>query len=260
MGLMVILTVKIKERNDLSMSYFRSDGDYIYSTVPYMEFYIPLYYFKGSNSFAEERGTLLSTFGVFNVGIFKNDKLVEMKTMNVPSVVDLCVYDFEQRSVELPGQDEPVPCKVYKYLEGAKIMPSSMVQKSENVTWFLTLITMGKLPPTIPYCESFDMWLKNLEMNNVKFGVPAVIEELVLSAAYRYNKDPSKKFSLVIGKDPKVSQFDYTMASIRQICQYTSTYTAMTFEDFDTMVTSSLNRVRENRDEVDSPVEKVLKM
>ena len=81
-------------------------------------------------------------------------------------------------------------------------------------------------------------------MNSVNLGVPSVIIELILSAAYRYKKDPTKKFSHVIGKDLNVSQFDYTMNNVRQICQYTSTFTALTFEDMDSMVTTSLNRAK----------------
>jgi hypothetical protein len=50
------------------------------------------------------------------------------------------------------------------------------------------------------------------------------------------------------------------MASIRQICQYASTFTALWFEDFDAMVTTSLNRTRENKPEANSPLEKIIKM
>ena len=49
------------------------------------------------------------------------------------------------------------------------------------------------------------------------------------------------------------------MASIREICRYTSTFTAMTFEDIDSMVTSSVNRTRQNIPEPISPVETTIK-
>ena len=57
-----------------------------------------------------------------------------------------------------------------------------------------------------------------------------------------------------------ISQFDYQTASIRQICQYTSTFTALTFEDIDSMITTSLNRSRNKGNEVDSPIERIIKM
>ena len=65
---------------------------------------------------------------------------------------------------------------------------------------------------------------------------------------------------MVAGKDDNVSDYDYKMASIRQICQYSSTFTALTFEDFDSMVTTSLNRTAEHKSEQESPLEKIIKM
>lgn len=98
-------------------------------------------------------------------------------------------------------------------------------------------------------------------MNGVHLGVPSVIEELILSATYRDKNDLTKKFSNTIGKDPtKVSQFDYKMVSVRQICQFTSTFTGITFEDIDSMITSSLNRARNKTEEKPSPIEKIIKM
>ena len=97
-------------------------------------------------------------------------------------------------------------------------------------------------------------------MNHVNFGVPSVILELILSVAYRDKKDPTKRFAVALAKNPNLTDYDYKMASIRQICQYTSTFTALTFEDFDSMLTTSLNRTRLHKQEVDSPLEQIIKM
>jgi hypothetical protein len=63
----------------------------------------------------------------------------------------------------------------------------------------------------------------------------------------------------VIGKDISVSPYDYSMANIRKICQYGSTFTAMTFEDINSMITVSVNRTREKKNEMESPIEKIIK-
>ena len=97
-------------------------------------------------------------------------------------------------------------------------------------------------------------------MNGVHLGVPAIIEEMILAVAYRDKSNLSQKFCKVIGQKKNVSEYDYSMASIRQICQYASTFTALWFEDFDSMVTTSLNRTRENKPETNSPLEKIIKM
>jgi hypothetical protein len=246
------------------MDYFKSDGNDIYLEADAAEFYIPSSYFKSPGGFAEDLGDEIKTLGIFDVGIFDDkDNLKEIKVFNVPSWINIYVNISEERSVPLPGKGgktEVTPCKVLKFLKGHKIMSSTTVQDSSNVEAFLGFLLKGKLPPTIPYDASLNIWQKNQEMNGAKLGVPSVIEELILSGIYRYKDDPSKKFANVIGADPKMSQFDYVMYNVREICRYTSTFTAITFEDLDSMITTSLNRTRNHAEEIESPVEMLLKL
>lgn len=243
------------------MAYFKSDSKYIYLEQDYCEFYIPISYFEGTSGFAEDQGQMIKAMGIFNIGFFENGNLKETRVLNLPSWINLYVYDYELRSVNLPGESSPVPCKVLKYYHGSKVMDSVIIEDSSNAELYLKFITQGKIPPSVPYDKSLILWRKNQAMTGVKFDVPSVIAELILSASYRDKNDPSRKFAQVIGKDPNnVSQYDYKMASIRQICQYTSTFTAITFEDIDSMITTSLNRCRDKKPEVESPIEKIIKM
>lgn len=240
---------------------FKTDGDFIYLTSPYCEFYIPQSFFKSSAGFAEDRGEIIRGIGLFDVGVFSDGKLVEMKTLNIPTWIELYVYDSENRDVKLPGSDDLVPCRVLMYYQGAKVMNSKIIEDSSNAELYLKLICGGKIPTSVPYGKSAQIWRKNQMMNGVHLGVPAVIEEMILAVAYRDKKDLGQKFCKVIGQNKNnVSEYDYSMASIRQICQYASTFTALWFEDFDSMVTTSLNRTRENKPEANSPLEKIIKM
>lgn len=243
------------------MKNFRSDNEFIYLERPHCEFYIPLSYFESASGFAEDLGQKINTLGVFNVGFFDNGKLTEKRILNIPTWIELFVYDYEIRSVTFRDDAPPVQCKVLKYFHGNKIMPSYIIQDSDNAKLYLKFIINGKIPDSIPYDLSLSLWRKNQLLNKVHLGVPSVIEELILSAVYRDKKNPMNKFAYIIGKDPDhVSKFDYTMASIRQICQYTSTFTAVTFEDIDSMITTSLNRSRNHTIEKESPIEEIIKM
>ena len=242
-------------------SYFRSDQKFIYLERPYCEFYIPMDYFDTSGKFAEDAGQVIKVLGIFNIGFYENGQLEEMKILNLPSWINVYVYDYEIRRVELPGEPVPVSCKVLKFFHGNKVMESSVIEDSTNTETYLDFILKGKIPASVPYDKSITLWRKNQQMNGVNLGVPSVIEELILSASYRDKNNPSSKFAHVIGKDPKgVSLYDYKMASVRQICQYTSTFTAVTFEDIDSMITSSLNRSRDKIPEAQSPIEQIIKM
>ena len=242
-------------------SYFKSDGKYIYLEADYAEFYLPESYFDENGKFAEDKGDTIRTLGVFNVGIFEKDKLKEMRVFNVPTWIELFSHNTENRIVNIAnkkGDIEEVKCKVLNYQKGAKIMSSSVIQDSSNAEDYMNLIIKGKLPSCIPYSRMMDMWSKNLNLNNVGFGVMNVINEMILAAMCRDKRDPSKKFAHVVTTE-LLTDYDYKMNNVRQICQYTSTFNALTFEDMDSMITTSLNRTKTKGTETPSPVETILK-
>ena len=242
------------------MSYFTSDHKYIYLDYQYAEFYIPSYFFESSGGFAEDRGGIIHVLGLLDVGFFKDGKLVETRVFNVPTFIDLFVSNSEDRSVKLPGEEGEQDCKVVMYNRGEKITNSTIIQDSSNAEAYLDFIMKGKIPPIVPYNKTAAIWDKNQRLNDAYLGVPGCLEELILSASYRYKEDPTKKYSSIAGKSPNASEFDYVMKNIRQICQYTSTFNGLTFEDFDSMVTTSLNRTREHIEEPESPIEAILKL
>lgn len=243
------------------MQYFRSDGKYIYLEAEYAEFYIPKSYFEDTSRFAEDAGSIVKALGIFDVGFFVNGELKETKVLNVPTMIDLFVIDSDDKDIHLPNDPEATtPCKVLKYTKGQKIMNSGVIEDSSNVEAYLSFIIKGKVPSIVPYEKSLQIMRKNQALNSASLGVHSVMEELILSVAYRDKNDPGTKFSHVIGKNPETSQYAYVMNNIRQICQYTSTFTAVTFEDLDAMVTTSLNRTRSKTPEAFSPIEELIKL
>ena len=241
------------------MAYFRSDGNFIYLEAEYAEFYIPKYYFDETGKFAQEHGEIIHSIGLFDVGFFKGGKLEEMKVFNLPTWVDFFVNDVEDKNISLPNDPESsTPCKVLKYQKGHKILSSTVIEDSDNCAAYLNFILQGHVPSIVPYEKSLQIWRKNQDLNSVNLGVPSVILELLLSVSYRDKTNPGTKFAHVIGKDPNTSQYDYVMNNIRQICQYTSTFTGITFEDIDSMITTSLNRTKNKGEESFSPIEQLI--
>lgn len=238
-------------------SIFRSDGNNIYLNIPYCEFYIPMYYFSSTKKFAEDLSSKINVLGFFNIGIFENGKLKEMKTLNLPTMITINVPDSELREVEMLN-GEVMQCKVIKYLKDANIMQSMIFEDDTNATMFLQCILSGDLPKIIPYSKILEVWMKNQELNNVNFGVSSCYLELILSVMYRNPNNMTEKFAK-IASNKDVSDYDYAAGSIRQICQYNSTFSALTFEDIDSMITTSLNRSRDKIKENPSPVEQIIK-
>ena len=70
-----------------------------------------MYYFDSSKKYAEDLASTIKVLGFFNVGIFDNGKLKEMRTLNLPTMIVINVYDSEVREVELSNK-QIVQCKV----------------------------------------------------------------------------------------------------------------------------------------------------
>lgn len=242
------------------MEYFKKHDGYIWLEAPYAEFYIPKEYFDIPD-FAMNYGDHIDTIGLMNVGFFTNGKLQEMRILNIPTKTTIFVNDSEERFVQFPHGASDINCVVVKYNKGAQIMPDSVVQDSSNAEKFLDLINKGKLPTTLPYSKTFEIWARNRELNGVSLGgIPSVIFELILSAAYRYKKDPSKKFGQAAAEDPSITDYDYVINSVREICRNISTFTGVTYEDIDAMITTALNRTKSKKPEAYSPVEDLIKL
>lgn len=237
---------------------FKNDGTNIVLEDTTFEMYIPQSYFD-KLGLAEDLGKVINLFGLVTVGIFKNGKFDHFDTWNVPMWHKYNVFESEMMDVDMPGLGLE-RCKVIRYIKGQQICASNLIQDSVNAQLFLRQVTYGKVPTTIPYTSSIFVWRKNQKMSSVDFGVPSVIQEVVLACAYRYKKDPSFKFGAVLSKNPSLSEYAYEMAGIRRICQVNSTFTGITFEAFDDMVTTSINRAREHGVENESPLEMLFKL
>lgn len=237
---------------------FRSDNKFMYCNADRMNFLIPNYFFDKTKRFAEDRGQKIKVFGLFNVEYFFGSKR-EIRCMKNPFFIEVNKLDFENQDVDLPGEGL-TSCMVLRYLKDDQIMDAQIIEDSDNALTYVNYILAGKVPRTVPYSLVHEMWTKNQEVANVNFGVRSETEEMILALRYRNPKNQVEKFAEIYGKDLNVGEYDYIPASNRQVCQYASTFSSMTFEDIDSMITTSLNRTRTHGYETPTPVEDIIKM
>jgi hypothetical protein len=187
---------------------------------------------------------------------------MKLETFNAPTMIYIYPTDIESKQLQLiEGADGQLETyQVCKFYKGGKIMPNKIPQDSANIELFIGLLFSGNVPPTIPYGQVVQIWHKNLQLNGQKLGVTSTILEIIISEIYRNKKKPEETFAKTIGKDPSVSEYAYSTANIREICARNSTFAALTFEDLDSMITSSLNINKYNKQETQSPIEKIIKM
>ena len=243
------------------MAHFKKDSNFIYLIDNSAEFYIPAYYFDDKFKFATDEVKSIHCIGVFETAFFDdNGNVIERKMLNLPTWIDISVYESDNRKLKLPDDIEETDYKVLTFYKNQKIMPSKIVKDADNVEGYIDFILKGKIPHNIKYSNTLDLWLKNQKINSVGLGVPSVELEMILAVFYRYINDPTKKFATVAGANESISEYDYIMKNVRQICQYTSTFAGVTFEDIDSMITTAINRTKKGEEELKTPTESILKL
>lgn len=234
----------------------KRDG-FIYFTGSYLEMYVPKSFIE--RGLAEDIGNLYKVFGIIHLRTFsKGDKPNDLETLNLPSLINTYPSEKEERTMTLEGQEERY--LVLKFFNGDKIMDSQIRKDSTNCETFLDLLFRGKIPSTIDYSKIMALWDKNLTMNGVAFGVPATCRSVTIAEIYRDKNQPEKRYAKTVGKNFTKKQLDYITSNAREMCARNSTFAALTFEDFDAMLTASLNINKYNRSETVSPIEKIIKM
>lgn len=235
----------------------------IFTAVSYMEIYIPDKLFKKDMN--EYAGDVVNIFGIFNLRIGNSkgeiDPSSKLYTFNVPAMFTTKPSSSEIKEMELMKDTGLTKYHVLKYYLGDEVMTSvSIIKDISNVSKFIDLLLAGGLPRTIAYEDILKIFLKNMEINGQTGNVSAVIYSVIISELYRWKQDTSVPFRKIIGAGKNDNQYDYIPSNARNVCANNSTYSALTFEDADTMVVYSVNRKRQNKKQNKSPLEKIIEV
>lgn len=239
----------------------KNDGTNFIFTGIKAECYIPLNY--DNDKLYERTPESIRVFGLFPLKVFdKNDKVLFQETMNVPSMINMFPTDVVKEDIALETEEEEDNVGkfiVARFYTGDIFTPVNVIQDLDNTELFLNLLCAGKLP-RLKYSQIIQTWHKNLELNGTDVGVTSTAQELIIREIYRNPNKPEETFGEYRAKNPKVSDYGYRAANIREVCARNSTFAAMSFEDLDSMITYSLNINEYNKEEKQSPVEQIIKM
>jgi hypothetical protein len=229
-----------------------SDDKIIYTGIK-MEAFIPNSYFK--TGLVEQIGTSYSVFGNFLTFHYDKDNddrnkarqasfLYPAKFLTLPDDV------YEEKTDIGKGLQKYT---VFVYYHNATVFNNvDIIMDSANVEEFFKMLTAGKFD-IIEYGQMANMFELCKLYNGVDFGVPASYEEVIISDYYRDPIDPSKPARFTA----KSKDFYAKGITERNKVAFTSTFSALTFEDMISMLTFSDNAKRENKKEIISDTEKV---
>lgn len=236
--------------------FLRKDNDMFVYTGDLLEIYIPMSYFD--TNVAMLKGAEVNTLGLLWVRGFKGDKELFKELMNLPSWLTLFPASIRDMDISITGNERSTKYKVCSFYKNSPVMHTYMPKNSDYVQSYVDMILAGKID-NIPYSKLLNVWEKNTSINGVNLGVPASSLEIILSEMYTAKGNPDITYAEAKAKNPKLGDLEYDTRNIRDICSRSSTFAALAFEDFDTMLAASLNRNKEDKVERVSPLEKVIK-
>lgn len=245
------------------MKFKEKNGD-LYLESGKIELYTPSSYANGINSI---EGEIFHVFGLCPYKYYEkpNDKKPKkVGILNTPSMIISYPVDM-YRDVEdniWEGIYDHTNMNSYTVLEfaaGHRFISKNIIQKLDNVVLYMSMMLSAKIDNNIPYPYLGKAWIKNMIMNDNDLGIPATTIDLIVYEMCRYQGDSSKPFGMVYGKDPKISPVSYRFANIREVCATNSVFTALAFEDMNSMLDASLNMTQQERDQKISPLEQIIK-
>ena len=223
-------------------------------TNHYIELYVPMDYFD--DKFAANKGSSIETIGILYMRAYPGGKEGPIKLLNIPAVVNVAVYDFQQDEIKVNGKTLKV--MVLKYIKDSYVLHQSVQKGREVAEAFLNSVLMGKLPKTLSYVKTIDIWWRNLEISGISYKVPSKIYEMILANIYRNPGNVKQRYGEYYGKHVNPSGTDYKTGNVRDVVEGLSTFSGMVFEDVSRMITSGINNSIDGNEEPVSPLEKVI--
>ena len=239
------------------MNFLKQDKEVTYLKEGYIEVYLPKW--LQENDLIEDTGKSASVIGVFLFRHSKNEDMSGAKLYELKLPVRMTFFYAEKFNKNTKLNNLPEDNYIVYKLYPNSIFNQSNIHVMDilDVYAFLSMITGGKLPDTTKYSERLTLLLKNLQLNGTDLKIPYTLIEIMVSELARSTKDLAIPFRIEAGKTGK--ELGYEQVSIKELAMNNSTFSALTFEDLNQAIISSVNKTRNNSPERDTPVETVIK-
>lgn len=243
------------------LKFLEQDGDSIRFTGDILNIYLPKNYFE--SGVAEYNGNEVNTIAYFffevkTFAMEEKEELGHIYTFKLPARIRFEFDDRNSKTLNLKDTGD-IQYDVLTMNRGSIFVKNINVEKSAaNAKDFLYMLHKGRFPSLIPYDEIIKIYMENLQLNGMSLNCQNCIYEMMLGELMRNKKNVKEPFRKTINK-PNVSPLDYKNINMKNIAFFSSTYSAIGFEDFNKALISSTAKNINNEKEITSPVEKILK-
>lgn len=220
----------------------------------YLEIYIPMQYFN--DKFAINKGSCIETLGLVYIRSFPNGNEGDIQLMNLPTIIDLMVYDFKHETIKINNISQDV--MTLQYLKDSYILHQTVPNGRDIANQFVDMMLAGSLPRTLNYTKIIDIWWKNLNISGISYEVPSKILEMIICSIYRNPNNGKERYGQYYGKQSNPNGYDYETGNVRSVVKDLSTFSGMVFEDIGNMISNGIKNSIDEIDEPISPLEKII--
>lgn len=228
------------------------DTSYLFSGDGCFKFFVPEKYFTGK--LANFVGEFIELFGIVPYAVYdKNDKPIgKLRNFKFPAYFVTKPDEIEiAKGLKLTKETKEQDYRILKYHKDGIIVLNYLISQNADIidVWYSALTT-GNILNVIPYNTLQDYFLDNIMISGNGYSVSLQMIGIVISELCRSSKDTDTPFRLSGSNNMN----DYQMISVKDIPRGTSPFTAITSEEWDKAVVSSIMI----KDPKYSPMEKVM--
>lgn len=217
--------------------------------------YIPENYFTSKAAYWA--GDSCVTLGVIFFEFFLTEKSSKKFMMNVPLKLVIPQFRESFTVVKKFKNEEPKKYVVLSLNKGDFLFKSSRhIQTLDSIIEFLNLFNSGKLPENIPYSQITNIFKTAIQSNGMGLGVPSNLIEVMVAELTRVEKDQTFPFRIQAGRTGK--DIGYKFIGVKAMAAQTSVFSAVSFENINSSIRSSVSKTRTNAEEYRSPIEEIM--
>lgn len=240
-------------RRDGNALLFDGDGEFI--------FYVPEVNFGGKSAIVD--GSHVRLLGVLNYEILnKSGGSSGLKTFSWPTIFLCKPYAIEKRKgLKLVKTNDAKDYRILRFKNGDEVVTNVHTpQIIDNVEeMFRLFLITGNIPTTISYLDLYEYFDRNMNLNGSDYGLNDQLWGAVISETCRDPEDISRPYRLSKAF-ARGDMNSYIPVSIKTIPKYISPYVAITSENIDESIISSVLLSDNPKGHKYSPLERVLTM
>jgi hypothetical protein len=236
------------------IDFLKEVGDSMVVDATQIIIYIEKSFFD--DGLAIELGEKIETTGLFYIGVKYTPTGTE-KMFRFTAPVSLAI-NFKDRFSVTTGFEgaDPVPYECARLLKGDIFVHNlNHVQDIDNAITFLKVFNLARIPRSMPYNSLVELYKGAASFNGINFRVPSLLIEVIISELCRKATDNTQPFRLDAGKGKTDG---YKMIPIKKIAEVSSVFNAISFENLNQAIQSSVSSTRSGKKQRVSPIEKTI--